>query len=60
MQLVIVTVIVAAAAFFLIRRFYNSVRKRSSPTCGCGCDGCVPSRKDTCGEIDHSPHDCHM
>lgn len=53
MQTAIVIVIVAAAAFFLIRRFYNSVRsKGNSSTCGCGCNGCAPSQKQSCTGIE--------
>ena len=53
MQTAIVIVIVAVAAFFLIRRFYNSVRsKGNASTCGCGCNGCAPSQKQNCSEIE--------
>lgn len=53
MQTVIAIIIVAAAAFFIIRRFYNSVSsKGKSSTCGCGCDGCAPSQKQNCSEIE--------
>ncbi|MGD9368484.1 MAG: FeoB-associated Cys-rich membrane protein [Desulfobacteraceae bacterium] len=50
MQTAIVIGIVALAAFFMIRRFYNSVKKRSSSACGCGCSGCLPDRKQDCTE----------
>ena len=52
MQTAIVIVIVAAAAFYMVRRFYNSVQKSDDSTCGCGCDGCAPSQKQTCTEIE--------
>ena len=52
MQTAIVIVIVAAAAFFLIRRFYKSVHKGNSSTCGCGCDGCTPIQKQNCSETE--------
>jgi hypothetical protein len=53
LQTLIVLVIVAIAAFLMIRRFYNSVRsKGDSSTCGCGCDGCAPSQKQNCTEIE--------
>ena len=52
MQTVIVIVIVAVAAFFMIRRFYNSFQKGHNSTCGCGCDGCAPSQKQNCAEIE--------
>lgn len=52
MQTAIVLVIVALAAVYLVRRFYNSVQKKSSPTCGCGCDGCAPREKENCSGVD--------
>ncbi len=51
MQTTIVVVIVAVAAFFMARRFYRSVRKDNTPSCGCGCDGCAPNQKQNCTEI---------
>ncbi|MEJ2154304.1 MAG: FeoB-associated Cys-rich membrane protein [Desulfobacteraceae bacterium] len=51
-QTIIVIVIVAIAAFFMIRRFYNGIQKSSSSTCGCGCEGCAPSQKQNCTELE--------
>lgn len=52
MQTTIVILIVAAAAFFVIRRFYNNFQKDTSPTCGCGCNGCSPSQEQNCSDIE--------
>ena len=54
MQTAIVIVIVAAAAFFMVRRFYNSVRaqKEGASTCGCECNGCSPSQKQNCSDVE--------
>ncbi len=52
-QTVIVFLIVAGAAVYLIRRFYNNLKKRNSPSCGCGCTGCNDSH--ACEEIQQRP-----
>jgi hypothetical protein len=52
MQTAIVVVIVVLAALFLARRFYNSVQKKNSSTCDCGCEGCSPNHKQNCPEIE--------
>ncbi len=52
MQTAIVIVIVAAAAYFMVRRIYNNVQKDTSSDCGCGCDGCSPSQKQSCSDIE--------
>ncbi len=53
MQTIIVILIISVAAFFLIRRFYNSLRTTNQPTCGCGCNGCSPVRKDNCSDMEN-------
>lgn len=52
LQTVIVILVVAAAAFFMVRRFYKSVQKENSSTCGCGCNGCSPNEKEGCTDIE--------
>jgi hypothetical protein len=53
MQTIIVIFIVVAAVFFLIRRFCNSVNSKTQTTCGCGCDGCSPTQKENCLDMEN-------
>jgi hypothetical protein len=52
MQTIIVILIIVVTVFFLIRRFHNSVKSKTQPTCGCGCNGCNPAiQRDNCSDM---------
>ena len=53
MQTVIVILIVVVASIFLVRRFLNTLQRENRPTSGCGCDGCSPSQKDSCSDMEN-------
>jgi len=40
METAFIFIIVGAAAAYLVRKFYRSLKKTSSGSCGCGCTSC--------------------